>query len=275
MLNDKKLSVIGLGKLGEALVVGLLKQGYMKPENISGSVGSEASLARVKQKLQIEVSRDNKALVRDADIVLLAVKPQNMDKVVREIADVLTAEKLLITVAASVNTQFVEERLRGNVPVVRAMPNTPAVLNVGMTVLCGGKCANEEHLQAADAIFKSVGETVFLDESLMDGVTGLSASGPAYLYVVVESLAEAGVKLGIPRDVSTKLAAQTMLGAARMVLESNSHPALLKDIVTTPAGCTIDGLLELEDGKLRLTLIKAVVTAAKRARELVNSQNAN
>jgi len=151
------------------------------------------------------------------------------------------------------------------------MPNTPCVLNAGMTALCAGANARPEHLQTAEAIFRCVGETVFLDETLMDGVTGLSASGPAYLYVVIESLAEAGVKLGIPREVSTLLAAQTMLGAARMVLETKAHPALLKDMVTTPAGCTIDGLLELEEGKLRVTLIKAVVKAAERARELVHT----
>ncbi|MBX9723811.1 MAG: hypothetical protein K2X81_20560, partial [Candidatus Obscuribacterales bacterium] len=132
---------------------------------------------------------------------------------------------------------------------------------------------SEKDKQMAEAIFKCVGRTVFVDESLMDGVTALSASGPAYVYVVIESLAEAGVKLGIPRDVSTLLAAQTMYGAASMVLESNAHPALLKDSVTTPAGCTIDGLMELEEGKLRVTLIKAVVKAAERARELVNTQN--
>jgi pyrroline-5-carboxylate reductase len=163
----------------------------------------------------------------------------------------------------------VEQRIGKPVPVVRAMPNTPCVLNAGMTGLCVGTHATAEHKKIAESIFQCVGRTVFVDESLMDGVTGLSASGPAYLYVIIESLAEAGVKIGIPRDVTTLLAAQTMLGAARMVLESNAHPALLKDMVTTPAGCTIDGLLELEEGKLRVTLIKAVVKAAERARELV------
>lgn len=153
------------------------------------------------------------------------------------------------------------------------MPNTPAVINAGMTGLCGGMHALPEHIQTAEAVFKCVGLTVFVDESLMDGVTALSASGPAYLYLVIESLADAGVKLGISRDVSTILAAQTMYGAARMVLESKEHPALLKDMVTTPAGCTIDGLMELEEGKLRVTLIKAVVKASERARELVNTQN--
>jgi pyrroline-5-carboxylate reductase len=273
MLKGKTIAVIGVGKLGEALVTGLLKQGDLRREDIAGSVGHEPSLTRVRERLGINVTLDNRELVQGRDIILLAVKPQNMDKVVREIAEELNGRQLIITVAASVTTAFVEQRLNQPISVVRAMPNTPCVLNAGMTALCAGLYARQEHLQIAEEIFKSVGETVLVDESLMDGVTGLSASGPAYLYVIIESLAEAGVKLGIPRDVSTFLAAQTMLGAARMVLESKAHPALLKDVVTTPAGCTIDGLLELEEGKLRVTLIKAVVKAAERARELVNTQN--
>jgi pyrroline-5-carboxylate reductase len=196
-----------------------------------------------------------------------------MDKVLREIGDQLTANQLLISVAASVTTGFVEDRLPKAIPVVRAMPNTPSVMNAGMTGLCLGHHAKPEHKEISEAIFACVGKTVFVDENLMDGVTALSASGPAYLYVVIESLAEAGVKLGLSREVSTLLAAQTMYGASRMVLESKAHPALLKDMVTTPAGCTIDGLMELEEGKLRVTLIKAVVKASERARELVNHQN--
>jgi len=272
VLKGKKLAVIGVGKLGEALVTRLLKQSELGSGDIAGSVGHGASQTRVRERLGIQVTLDNRELVQGRDIVLLAVKPQNMHMVVKEIADVLRPEQLLITVAASVTTGFVEDRLQIPVPVIRAMPNTPCVLGAGMTALCAGRHALPEHRRTAEEIFKSVGETVFLDETLMDGVTGLSASGPAYLYVVIESLAEAGVKLGIPREVSTLLAAQTMLGAARMVLESKAHPALLKDVVTTPAGCTIDGLLELEEGKLRVTLIKAVVKAAERARELVLTQ---
>ncbi len=275
MLTGKKLAVLGVGKLGEALVMGLLKQGDVRREDIAGSVAHEESLGRIRERLGIEAMTDNRRLVDGRDIILLAVKPQNMDRVLTEIAEVVTPQQLVITVAASVTTQFVEARLRAPVPVVRAMPNTPCVLGAGMTALCGGLYAQDEHLRTAEEIFRAVGETVFIDESLMDGVTGLSASGPAYLYVIIESLAEAGVKLGIPRDIATLLAAQTMLGAARMVLESKAHPALLKDVVTTPAGCTIDGLLELEEGKLRVTLIKAVVKAAERARELVETQNAH
>jgi len=272
MLKGKKLGIIGAGKIGDALITGLLKQGDVQRDSIQASVGHEQSIPRVREKLGIPVSTDNLSVVQKSDIILLAVKPQNMDAVVREIAGVLTPNQLLVTVAASVTTSFIEQRLTGEIPVIRAMPNTPCVLGAGMTVLTSGKYATPSHMQTAESIFKCVGETVILDESLMDGVTGLSASGPAYLYVVIESLAEAGVKLGIPREVSTLLASQTMLGAARMVLESHSHPALLKDMVTTPAGCTIDGLLELEEGKLRVTLIKAVVKAAERARELVHDK---
>ncbi len=271
MLNGKTLGVVGAGKLGEALVAGLLKQGVVAATDVIASVKHEKSLDRVRERLGVRATLDNREAVRGRDIVLLAVKPQNMDAVVREIADVLEPTQIVISVAASVTTAYVAERLEGRqIPLVRAMPNTPSVINAGMTALSGGLYARDEHLKIAEAIFKCVGETVFVDEHLMDGVTALSASGPAYIYVVIESLAEAGVKLGIPRDVSTLLAAQTMLGAARMVLESKAHPALLKDAVTTPAGCTIDGLMELEEGKLRVTLIKAVVKAAERARELVH-----
>ncbi len=272
MLSGKKVAVIGVGKLGEALIAGLVKDGAIKAKDVTGTVAREASLTRVQERLGIDVSLDNKKCVRGADIILLAVKPQNMDKVLREIADELTVDQLLISVAASVSTTFVQERVKANMPVIRAMPNTPCVINAGMTGLCGGAHATQDHLKACEAIFACVGKTVFVDETLMDAVTALSASGPAYLYVVIESLAEAGVKLGIPREISTLLAAQTMYGASKMVLETKAHPALLKDTVTTPAGCTIDGLMELEEGKLRVTLIKAVVKAAERARELVNVQ---
>ncbi|MBS1994852.1 MAG: pyrroline-5-carboxylate reductase [Cyanobacteria bacterium SZAS LIN-2] len=273
MLEGKKLAVIGVGKLGEALVAGLCKNSGLTKGDIVGTVGRESSIERVESKLGIKVGLDNKAAVKGCDIVLLAVKPQNMDRILGELKDVLNPGQLIISVAASVTTNFVEERLTAGACVVRAMPNTPAIINAGMTGLCVGQNVSSDQRSMAESIFKCVGATVFVDESLMDAVTALSASGPAYLYVVVESLAEAGVKLGIPRETSTLLAAQTMYGASRMVLETKAHPALLKDTVTTPAGCTIDGLMELEEGKLRVTLIKAVVKAAERARELVNTQN--
>jgi pyrroline-5-carboxylate reductase len=175
----------------------------------------------------------------------------------------------VISVAASVPTTYIEQHIGGKVPVVRAMPNTPCAVNCGMTGICRGSHAAAQHLEIARTMFDAVGRTVVVDEKNMDAVTGLSASGPAFAYIILESLAEAGVKVGLPRDVSTLLAAQTMKGAASVVLETGDHPALLKDAVTTPAGCTIDGILELEEGKLRVTLIKAVVKATHRAGELL------
>jgi len=168
-----------------------------------------------------------------------------------------------------VPTGFIEDALGAPIPVVRAMPNTPCQVGAGMTGICRGTHAGEAHLDVARQMFDTVGRTVVVDEKHMDAVTGLSASGPAFVYIILESLAEAGVKVGLPRDVATTLAAQTLLGAAKVALDTGDHPALLKDAVTTPAGCTIDGILELEEGKLRVTLIKAVVKATQRAKELM------
>ena len=206
-----------------------------------------------------------------ADVVLLAVKPQTVPLVLEELGDMLRTDQLLISVAASVSTAFLDKRVPGAVPIVRAMPNTPCLVRQGMTGLAPGAHATAEHLATARSVFDAVGRTVVLEDKHMDAVTALSASGPAYLCVIIESLAEAGVKLGLPREVATELAAQTVVGTGVMVLETGEHPALLKAQVTTPAGCTVDGLLELEAGGLRVTLIKAVVEASRRARELLET----
>ena len=207
--------------------------------------------------------------MQGADIVLLCVKPKVVAEVLQEIAPELQEKTLVISVAASVPTSYIEQHLGAKIPVVRVMPNTPSTVGCGMTGICRGAHAGAEHLEIARTMFDAVGRTVVVDEKNMDAVTGLSASGPAFAYIILESLAEAGVKVGLPRDVATLLAAQTMKGAASVVLETGDHPALLKDAVTTPAGCTIDGILELEEGKLRVTLIKAVVKATSRAGELL------
>jgi pyrroline-5-carboxylate reductase len=270
MLSAQKLGILGVGKIGEALVSGLLARGVMAAADIAGSVRRPESVGRARERLGIEVTTDSAAVVARSDIVLVATKPQAVEGLLASIAGAARPGTLFVSVAASVPCSFFEERLGEGVPVVRAMPSTPVKLGAGMTVLARGRHATEAHVARAQAIFDAVGRTAVLEERLLDGVTGLSGSGPAYIFVVIEALSEAGVKLGIPRDVSLLLAAQTVYGAAKMVLELGEHPALLKDGVTTPAGCTIDGLLELEEGKLRVTLVKAVVKAAARARELVN-----
>jgi pyrroline-5-carboxylate reductase len=268
-LSDKKLAVLGAGKLGGILLRAYLKQELFSPKRVSATVKHSEKASALAKELGVSVTTENRKAVHGADIVLLGVKPQVVGDVLQEIGPELSEKTLVISVAASVPTSYIEQRVGEKVPVVRAMPNTPAAVGCGMTGICRGAHAGPEHLEMARAMFNAVGRAVVVDEKNMDAVTGLSASGPAFAYIILESLAEAGVKVGLPRDVATLLAAQTMKGAASVVLETGDHPALLKDAVTTPAGCTIDGIMELEEGKLRVTLIKAVVKATSRAGELL------
>ena len=269
--SGKRVAVLGTGKIGGILLKALLQKGLLSAETTSATVAHEDRARCLTEQLGVPVGTDNLAAVRGADIILVCVKPQVVQEVIEQIRPKVGPDQLIISVAASVSTSQIEKALGADVPVIRAMPNTPCVLGVGMTALCKGKFASPRHVEMATALFNVVGRTVVVDEKHMDAVTGLSASGPAYIYIILESLAEAGVKVGLPRDVATLLAAQTTLGAATVVLETGDHPALLKDAVTTPAGCTIDGIMELEEGKLRVTLIKAVVKAAQRAKELAYS----
>jgi pyrroline-5-carboxylate reductase len=271
MLNDRSLAVLGAGKLGETLIRGLLDAGVVSASRVTVTAAHAGRVEKLRADLGVRGAASNLEATRGADLVLLAVKPQQVPLVLSEIRGALKPPQILVSVAASVSTGFIEKHLDHPVPVIRAMPNTPALLKQGMTAICPGTHARPEHLEIARSIFGAVGRTVTVDEKHMDAVTGLSASGPAFIYIVIESLAEGGVKVGLPRDVATELAAQTVLGAGAMVLETGEHPAKLKDLVTTPAGCTIDGILELEEGGLRVTLIKAVVRATQRAKELLES----
>lgn len=271
MLKDTKIAVLGAGKLGETLIKGLLEAGVIDIANVQITAGHQHRLDQMRERFGIAGSLSNAAAASTADIIILAVKPQTVPVVLSEIGEGLKPSQILISVAASVSTAFIEKRLAAAVPVIRAMPNTPCLLKKGMTGIAAGKNASREHLERAKFIFDAVGRTIVADEKHMDAITGLSASGPAYIYIIIESLAEAGVKVGLPRDVATELAAQTVVGAGSMVLETAEHPAKLKDMVTTPAGCTIDGILELEEGGLRVTLIKAVVKATQRAKELLET----
>jgi pyrroline-5-carboxylate reductase len=271
-LTGKRLAVIGAGKMGGIVLRAFLDQKLVSPSNAVATVRHAERAKALAKSLGISVSTENRAAAHKADVILLAVKPLQMADVLKEIRPEVTPKTLVVSLAASVPTKFIEQHLAVDVPVVRAMPNTPCAIGCGMTGVAGGSHAGPAHLELAQAMFEAVGRVTVLDEKHMDAVTGLSASGVAFVYIILESLAEAGVKMGLPRDVATLLAAQTMQGAARTVLETGDHPALLKDGVTTPAGCTIDGILELEDGKVRVTLIKAVVKATERAKELMFDQ---
>lgn len=267
-LRGKKVAFLGAGKMGGIILQALLKNGLLSAKSTCATVAHADRAKALASKLKVKVGTNNIEAAKDADIIVIAVKPQVVEDVVREISQHMTPKQLIVSVAASVPTGMIEKNLATNIPVVRAMPNTPCLLGAGMTAICKGKHASAEHVAITSHIFNVVGRTVVVDEKHMDAVTALSASGPAYIYIILESLAEAGVKVGLPRDTATLLAAQTALGASRVVLETGDHPALLKDAVTTPAGCTIDAIMELEEGKLRVTLIKAVVKAAQRAKEL-------
>ncbi len=264
-----RLAVLGAGKMGGILIDAFVKQGLVSPQRLRATVQHASAERKSAVKLPVSPTSDNRAAARDSSVIFLCVKPQTVAGVLDEIKLELNDKKLLISVAASVPTSYIERRLGSKVPVIRAMPNTPSMVGAGITAISPGKFATQKDIETARKLFDSVGKTVVVDEKNLDAITGLSASGPAFIYIILESLAEGGVKVGLSRELATLLAAQTALGAAKMVVETGYHPALLKDTVTTPAGCTIDGILELEEGGLRVTLIKAVVKAAQRAKELL------
>jgi pyrroline-5-carboxylate reductase len=265
----KKLGIIGAGKVGEALAVGVAQCGLVPKEDIILSVRSAAHRAELEARTGIRTIHDNRELARLSDVIVVAVKPKSVTDVIAEIFPELGKGKLLISTAAGVSLELLESAAPPLCPAIRTMPNMAVGIGEGMTVLSPGASVGEADLAWATALFRSVGRALVLEEQYMDAVTGLSGSGPAYVYIIIESLADGGLKLGLPRDVAFELAAQTVLGAARNVLITGEHPAKLKDMVTTPAGTTIEGILELEAGGLRLTLINAVVKAAERAAQLI------
>lgn len=269
-IGDVRVAILGAGKMGGILLDAFLANHLLRTNQIAATVRQHERASSLADRWGVAVGTDNLTAAQAADVLLLGVKPAQVVDLLEEIRPALHERKIIVSLAASVTTRVIEEAAQCDLAVVRAMPNTPATVAEGMTALCGGRFCSAEVLALATRMFATVGRTVVLEEKHMDAVTGLSGSGPAFLYIVIEALAEAGVNVGLPRDVATLLAAQTTLGSAKMVLQTGAHPALLKDAVTTPAGCTVDGILELEEGGLRVTLIKAVKRATQRAKELAN-----
>lgn len=267
MSGKNTIGIIGLGRMGRCLVQGLVDAKLYSKDQVLYTTRHEETSQRVAKELGFQPCKSNDELVKKSDIIVIAVKPQNVSEVMKELKKVDVKGKLFISIAASISTAQIESDLP-KAAVIRAMPNTPAFVGAGMTAFCSGKNVKDADIEHAKKIFAPLGRVAKVDERHMDAITGLSGCGPAYAYVVLEALTDGGIKVGLPRDLATELAAQTVLGAAKMLLETGRHPAALKDEVTTPAGCTIDGLLELEEGKVRVTMIKAVVQATKRAKEL-------
>jgi pyrroline-5-carboxylate reductase len=256
--------------MGEALIRGLVTRGGVRPAQITAADIALDRLKLLKKQLGISTTTSNRLAVKAADVILLAVKPNVVVTVVQEIGELLSPSQLVISIAAGVRIETIESALRNPVPVVRVMPNTPCLVGQSAAALAAGTHATEKDVEVAVAIFECVGTAIRVEEKLLDAVTGLSGSGPAYVYVFMEALSDAGVRMGLPRDVATRLAAQTVKGAAEMVLQTGKHPAALKDMVTSPGGTTIAGLHELERGKFRATVMNAVEAATKRAREMAS-----
>ena len=257
------VGILGYGTLGRAIAAGLHDH-----ERVRGVVATTRRGLGALEDVRVEAAAENAALAERADVILVCVKPFQVEGVLTPIAHLLRPEQLLVSCAASVSTEQVRYWTGERLPVIRAMPNMPCRIREGMTVLAAGAGASAEHVALAESLFATLGLTATIDERLMDAATGISGCGPAYAYVIIEALSDAGVKLGLPRGIARTLVAQTMLGSAKMVLQSDVHPAALKDEVTTPAGCTTDALMELEDGKLRHTLLRAAVAAAERSAKL-------
>jgi len=267
-LKDKKLGVIGTGKMGSALIKGICDSGIIDPSKVYASDVYDLGLERMRTELGINVSNDNDLTVVNSDIILLAVKPQILKSVLRSIKDKLTAEKLVISIAAGVPLQEIAKELNPGTRICRVMPNIAATVSEAASAICPGPTASMEDAELALEMFGAVGSAIIVQEKLMDAVTGLSGSGPAYIFPVIEAMADGGVYEGLDRDSALVLAAQTVLGAAKMALEFHTHPGELKDMVTSPAGTTIRGIKELEERGVRAAFMNAVIASAKRSREL-------
>ena len=267
-IKGKKVGFVGAGNMGEALVKGLLAANLVPAEAVYATDVRLERLKELDRQYGIQVAADNAELVRHVDVVILAVKPQIMEPVLREIAPAVTRRKLVISIAAGVSTARIRAALGKDARLIRVMPNTPALVLEGVTAIAKADGLEPGDLDIAGEIFSAVGRVVVLGEELMDAVTGLSGSGPAYVAVVVESLADGGVRMGLDRLTAMTLATQTVLGAARLLLETGMHPGALKDMVSSPGGTSIAGIAALEEGGIRTTFIKAVEQATLRSREL-------
>lgn len=269
MLDNKTIGFIGAGNMAETLMSGLIRTNRSKPSDIICSDVRQDRLESLKSTYGVKITTNNPEVIRSAEIIIYAIKPQIMAEVIKETAPALDASKLIISVAAGVPMVAIESLIHKDLRLIRAMPNLCVAVREGATAIAAGSHAQKEDIDQAMAIFSSVGRCVFLKENnLIDAVTGLSGSGPAYIFMIVDALADAGVKMGLSRQEARILSSQTVLGAAKMLLETTYHPGELKDMVTSPGGTAIAGLHTLEKGGLRTTLIDAVEAATKRSQEL-------
>jgi pyrroline-5-carboxylate reductase len=270
MLKDKRIGFIGGGTMAEALICGIAAAGLVNLASLSATALTDKRREYLQNTVGVHTFSSNVELVNHVDVVFLTVKPQVIEMVMDEIGPYLRSEQILVSIAAGVATHSLENNLLERVPIIRVMPNTPVLVREGATAMATGRYATKEHEELVAEIFSAVGRVVTIQEDLMDAVTGLSGSGPAYTCMIIEALADGGVRMGLSRKTAITLAAQTLLGTAKLVLETGQHPGVLRDMVTSPGGTSITGIHALEEGGLRAALINSVVVATERARELGN-----
>ncbi len=269
---DGRLAIIGTGRIGEALLRGLLRSSWLDPARVVCTDALEARCNQLTAEYGVEATTDNRAAVRSADVVLIALKPQVLVRALTAITDAFTPRQTVISVAAGIPTSTIQDAIEGEVPVVRVMTNTPVQVDEAMSVLSGGTHAGERDLDLAEEILSHVGHVVRMDEEHLNAVTALSGSGPAYFFLLAEAMIDAGILLGLPRDVSTQLIIQTMVGSATMLRDSGRHPVELREMVTSPGGTTISAIRTLESARVRAAFLDAIEAAKLRGEELARGE---
>jgi pyrroline-5-carboxylate reductase len=265
---SRRIAVLGAGKIGEALIAGLVSSGWRKPSEIVATARREERLREIAERYGVETTRANRDAIRDAAVVVIAVKPQDIEELLGELVGAVQPSQTVLTIAAAIPTALIERHLGDDVPVVRAMPNTPAAVHEGMAGLAAGRHAGEEDVARAEEVLAHLGRSVRVAEDYMDAVTAVSGSGPAYFALLAESMIEAGILLGLSREVSTDLVVQTMLGTAKLLRDEKMHPVELREMVTSPGGTTISAIRELEQAGVRAAFLNAIQAAMARSKEL-------
>src|SRR6187402_2632637 len=268
MVDSRKIAVLGAGRIGESLIAGLLSSGWREPAEVSATARRAERVAELRERYGIEATLSNHDAAAGAALVVIAVKPQDIEGLLGEIGALILPEQTVLSIAAAIPTARIESRLSDGVPVVRAMPNAPSTVHEGIAGLCAGAHAADEHLDLAEGVLSNLGRVVRLPESAMDAVTAVSGSGPAYFALLAEAMIEAGILLGLSREVSTQLVVQTMLGTAKLLRDEKMHPVELREMVTSPGGTTIAAIRELEQAGIRAAFLNAIQAAMKRGREL-------
>ena len=267
-VDERRIAVLGAGKIGEALISGLLSSGWREPRDIVATGRRAERLAELKKRYRIRTTLSNAEAASGAALVVIAVKPQDLDVLLGDVGGLLSSDQTVLTIAAAMPTANVERSLGPGVPVVRAMPNTPSTVHEGIAGLCAGAHASEEHMRLAEEALLHLGAVVRVPERSMDAITAVSGSGPAYFALLAEAMIEAGILLGLAREISTQLVVQTMLGTAKQLRDEGMHPVELREAVTSPGGTTIAAIRELESAGVRAAFLNAIQAAMVRSREL-------